>query len=358
MNYTKNYHLPQWVKSDRLMMDDFNAAMADIESGLTQNAQTAAAANSKTAGDAASATTAAETRALARLRKLGYDLSQINARGIIAGAQPGRTKCLAYNGLSTPEEKSRAVGFRCAPDRQGAQLGPHTALNLEQLSTEIISCKTTPKEYEGNTSASQTVKFHCSQPGTITQLVIWLRSEYHLVPPYATMTCIDVETSQQVYIMHSSQLSPQPEEYGTQTLDVNIPLEAGHTYQLEIYTTSSVFIGSIGFGDEAQTAFAGSVTTQQLSSGTIQESLTLDLPAHIAMAVIHYTGGSTAPVLTAGGKTLVPQYTRQGTAIRGQDCTEREYYLESAWTGTVPLTVSCQSSNQDLTVYDVEFCLI
>ena len=31
MNYTKNYRLPQWVKEDRIMMDDFNAAMASME---------------------------------------------------------------------------------------------------------------------------------------------------------------------------------------------------------------------------------------------------------------------------------------------------------------------------------------
>jgi len=34
MNYTPKHHLPQWAKSDRIMMDDFNAAMANIESGL------------------------------------------------------------------------------------------------------------------------------------------------------------------------------------------------------------------------------------------------------------------------------------------------------------------------------------
>ena len=28
MDYTKNYHLPQWVKSDRIMMDDFNRMCA------------------------------------------------------------------------------------------------------------------------------------------------------------------------------------------------------------------------------------------------------------------------------------------------------------------------------------------
>ena len=39
MDYTKNYHLPQWVKSDRIMMDDFNRMCADIENGLTGNWQ-------------------------------------------------------------------------------------------------------------------------------------------------------------------------------------------------------------------------------------------------------------------------------------------------------------------------------
>ena len=34
MNYTENYHLPQWVKSDRILMEDFNQAMEKIDAGL------------------------------------------------------------------------------------------------------------------------------------------------------------------------------------------------------------------------------------------------------------------------------------------------------------------------------------
>ena len=34
MNYTENYHLPQWVKSDRIMMEDFNQMCTDMEAGL------------------------------------------------------------------------------------------------------------------------------------------------------------------------------------------------------------------------------------------------------------------------------------------------------------------------------------
>ena len=34
MNYTTNYHLPQWVESDRIMMEDFNQMCADIDGGI------------------------------------------------------------------------------------------------------------------------------------------------------------------------------------------------------------------------------------------------------------------------------------------------------------------------------------
>ncbi|MDE6880171.1 MAG: hypothetical protein K2P20_02305 [Oscillospiraceae bacterium] len=41
MNYTEHYHLPQWKKDDRIMMEDFNAAMANLESGITNAQETA-----------------------------------------------------------------------------------------------------------------------------------------------------------------------------------------------------------------------------------------------------------------------------------------------------------------------------
>ena len=35
MEHTQNYNLPQWAKTDRIMMDDFNQAMADIDSSIS-----------------------------------------------------------------------------------------------------------------------------------------------------------------------------------------------------------------------------------------------------------------------------------------------------------------------------------
>ena len=51
MNYTKNYRLPQWVKEDRIMMDDFNAMNSSIENGLTKTAAQASAARADAAFD-------------------------------------------------------------------------------------------------------------------------------------------------------------------------------------------------------------------------------------------------------------------------------------------------------------------
>ena len=58
MNYTQNHHLPQWIKSDLIRMEDFNDAMASIESGL----DTADTALSK-AGAAQSAASSALSKA-------------------------------------------------------------------------------------------------------------------------------------------------------------------------------------------------------------------------------------------------------------------------------------------------------
>ena len=45
MNHTQNYHLPQWEKTDRVLMEDFNDAMANLENGLSPAASAAGSAN-------------------------------------------------------------------------------------------------------------------------------------------------------------------------------------------------------------------------------------------------------------------------------------------------------------------------
>ena len=54
MNYTTNYHLPQWAETDRIMMEDFNEAMTALDQGIKTAQDTADTAESK--ADAAQTT--------------------------------------------------------------------------------------------------------------------------------------------------------------------------------------------------------------------------------------------------------------------------------------------------------------
>lgn len=55
MDYTQNYHLPQWEKSDRLLMDDFNQMCASIDEGISTVKASADRLASQIAGNAGSA---------------------------------------------------------------------------------------------------------------------------------------------------------------------------------------------------------------------------------------------------------------------------------------------------------------
>ena len=64
MEYTTNYHLPQWVERDRIMMEDFNQMCAEIEAGLTETKNIADRADAS-AGEGAEKITGLETRVTA-----------------------------------------------------------------------------------------------------------------------------------------------------------------------------------------------------------------------------------------------------------------------------------------------------
>ena len=91
MNYTKNYRLPQWVKEDRIMMDDFNAMNSSIESGMTKTAAQAASAVSSAARaeqTAASAVDTANAAATARPYAVGTYTGSGNEQTINLGFRP------------------------------------------------------------------------------------------------------------------------------------------------------------------------------------------------------------------------------------------------------------------------------
>lgn len=69
MKYTTNYHLPQWVEDDLILMDDFNRMNANIENGIDGVRAEAlqAAAEAQAAANSAKVTANAAQSAAATL---------------------------------------------------------------------------------------------------------------------------------------------------------------------------------------------------------------------------------------------------------------------------------------------------
>ncbi len=67
MTYTANHHLPQWVETDRVRMEDFNGAMGQLEKSLNEESADNAAIRGELAADNA-AIRSELTTALASMR--------------------------------------------------------------------------------------------------------------------------------------------------------------------------------------------------------------------------------------------------------------------------------------------------
>lgn len=91
MEYTENYHLPQWEETDRIMRTDFNEAMENIENGLT---------------DAAKVTYAA-----------GYYLGRGEERKIVTGFRPRMLLIHGVRENTQSQEETLSAFFLNAPSK-------------------------------------------------------------------------------------------------------------------------------------------------------------------------------------------------------------------------------------------------
>ena len=129
MNYTTNYHLPQWVKSDRIMMDDFNAAMSDIDAGLTTAVGTADDARTDAAQAKQTATAAQQSVKTWKNYAVGsYTGSGQGAeRTINVGFRPSFLIVAGMRGESVTS------GYTSSYDRYFVMTGGNTATECIQL---------------------------------------------------------------------------------------------------------------------------------------------------------------------------------------------------------------------------------
>ena len=123
MNYTPNHHLPQWVKSDRIMMDDFNQMCKDIESGLNTAVSKANSAQSA-ANTAQSAANSAQSTANTALSSKPYATGTYTGTGADITINVGfRPSFVIINGMTDGLDMSQLSHFGyCSAATSG--LGP------------------------------------------------------------------------------------------------------------------------------------------------------------------------------------------------------------------------------------------
>ena len=116
MKYTEKYHLPQWVKEDRIMMEDFNQMCSDIEAGLERNTAEAVRANAQTAAEAANALAQAAAKAAADAQ-----MAQSTADKAVADAAKAQSKAEPWDQKGQPDTWNQSEsGREKARKRPGA----------------------------------------------------------------------------------------------------------------------------------------------------------------------------------------------------------------------------------------------
>ena len=95
MNYTTNYHLPQWVETDRIQMEDFNDAMAAMDQGMAE-AKVAAEAAREAAGTAQAAA----------------EIAQSSANAVADAYTPGNQPYAVGSYTGTGADMTITLGFR------------------------------------------------------------------------------------------------------------------------------------------------------------------------------------------------------------------------------------------------------
>ena len=95
MNYTTNYHLPQWVETDRIQMEDFNGAMAAMDQGMAE-AKVAAETAQEAAGTAQAAA----------------EIAQSSANAVADAYTPGNQPYVVGSYTGTGADMTITLGFR------------------------------------------------------------------------------------------------------------------------------------------------------------------------------------------------------------------------------------------------------
>lgn len=343
MNYTEKYHLPQWVKTDRIMMEDFNAAMAGIEKGLSDS-KTEISKNQSAAENSESKIWNAMTRC---------------ARNILVDAmeQNGKDKIFCVNGLLCHPLTTKELTGTLSGGEWDDTLGVFAGRGMER--TDIDLKKKCISFQGGHTKLASTNANACSfyeftapVTGVIRGFTLFTKltainvdGDPHLNRPLRFTARKKVNDSYSELVYRKDLVLDKMYSQGASFEDeiaVEVPIVKGSSYYLELKPsgTSDIY-GLFGFVVKQEYDDNYEITDPKwidhsqfhiynppVESVTVTREMPTEGPATRAAAIVWYRKDGESPEVSA---------VLNGTAMQWQGEYERtdqngEAYIETWFT--------------------------
>ena len=346
MDYTANHHLPQWEKSDRVMMDDFNQMCRDIETGLDQ------------VQDSSDRGIGSVSTDLSRLHTAVEDLARDTYRRAVVSrlftGAAGTWDSLWLNSLSSGAEAGRELWT--------GEYGVH--LSGSAATEAGIAASATDGGYvctvPGYNNRTAAVQFVSNGYGVIQDVKLFTESNSSIsASENCTIYILLRRTDTGAVVAQSAPIVT--ERHNTNHCyymrRVDFPLAAGIPYRMEFTIPGDVTYRAISGFMMATARFKGD-TSQKLTilptptQASLTRSITPPAWARDGIVLVRWAGtGSITPAVN-GQELPGPARTRPALNARGYACQETEYALDSLPEGPLELTASPQKGGGDLHLYD------
>ncbi len=351
MDYTKNYHLPQWVKSDRIMMDDFNRMCADIENGLTGNRTEFRQNNSDLSGQIQrvereakeqirTSDTASQSSLKSGLLRLAYNHCHLLAA---VEKQPPQNGCFfqRFKGMSVPAEAS---GLLARGDALWIARGA-AAYSSEDFRSQLQ--QVSPMQVtKGNAAANRPMILRFTPPGPGCIKEFPLKSSLDNIAKHTStlhFALYNEHTGEyEAEMDYNWNLGSYSGRTSFETLRINLYFSGGFTYRMEVSTTDSHYNGTATYLSSKESTFerfsAESYTAD--TTGVLTHTVQCGEARLDGIVLVHYrmigTGGSLS--LAWDGAAIPPSRTGNITTIDGNTVAEMEFRRNAA----VPTATSIQ----------------
>lgn len=356
MDYTQNHHLPQWVKSDRIMMDDFNAAFASIDKGLSDRNQAVDNLSGQISNVSNTLSQQITDRALESATFDRFCLAAYNHYHLAALHDPFPRQMGVFHQSFEPENVT-VPGMTRRDNCCYMGKGTKNVTVKEFYDTLTVESNMAVNNNPAVTPLS--VRFTTTMPGVLKKLR--LTGHYYCSQQVAEgglcrVTLHNLSTNAiEVNYTFSLNMGVGVDARGPRTVEMNVPFHTGYDYRLKIEPLSSNYLLSYVpmFDNQFQ------VELLDLPSATIARAVPCE-PCSGGIVLVRFLPYGTGRTITLYWNNVnIPAYaTRTITDEQGRTFQEMEFRKNWAVPANSSLRLELRCSNGEIALYSWGAALI